>query len=63
MGVIEPIEEEEVMYTWLVSGVALEIGMAKLNRKGTFCMVVPSEYTLAMDEYFWGQWKGYELGE
>ena len=51
------------MYTWLVSGVALEISMVKLSRKGTFCMVVPSDNTIALDEYFWGQWQGERLGE
>lgn len=50
------------MYTWYVSGVALEIHMVKLSRRGP-CMVVPSDYAMAMDEYFWGQFQGYDLGE
>jgi hypothetical protein len=55
-------EEEEDMYTWYVSGVAMEIHMVKLSRRGP-CMVVPSDYAMAMDEYFWGQFQGYDLGE
>jgi hypothetical protein len=51
------------MYTWFVSDVALDICIEKLNRKGIFYILMPSDDTLAMDEYFWGQWKGYELGE
>jgi hypothetical protein len=51
------------MYTWFVSGIAMEINVAKLNRRGISYFLVPSDYAMEMDEYFWGQWKGYELGE
>lgn len=50
------------MYTGYVSGIALEISMIKLSRRGP-CMVVPSDYAIAMDEYFWSQWQGYGLAE
>lgn len=54
------------MYTWYVSGVAMEIHRVKLNRRGP-CIAVPRDidvyYAMAMDEYFWGQVQGYDLAE